>query len=259
VIHRNDPLERLRAANPVPSRAAVLVRPDPVLFRAITAGGGGRRRSRPSRPLVRLLAPALAVSMLVGGAVAYGVLREPGVPKPQSALCFDEADLEARADVVGVGREGPVAACAELWRRGDLGTPGGEVPPLAECVLNTGVAGVFPAAPGDDVCRRLVAPPAAPPGSAPGAPSTTAPSPPTLADLNDRFFAFRDAVLALFVDSPCVEPGVATATVRRELDRAGLADWRIRSGEFSEERPCATLSMRPDNKEIVLTPATPRR
>jgi hypothetical protein len=71
-------------------------------------------------------------------------------------------------------------------------------------------------------------------------------------------------VTAQFLDSPCVEPAAANAIVRRELDRAGLADWTIRGGEglsgdgFSAQRPCATLSVRAENKEVVLVPA-PRR
>ncbi|MDQ3897133.1 MAG: hypothetical protein M3326_07800, partial [Actinomycetota bacterium] len=179
---------------------------------------------------------------------AYGALRD-GVPKPETTACYETADVEARAEVVGVGRDGPVAACADLWRRGVLGS-GGDVPPLTECVLDTGVAGVFPASPGGDVCTRLVVPSTAPPPA-----STTVPT----ADVNGRFLAFRDAVLARFVDVSCVEPQAAAETVRRELDRAGLRDWTIRAGQFTAERPCASLAFRPEDREIVLVAAPPRR
>jgi hypothetical protein len=107
---------------------------------------------------------------------------------------------------------------------------------------------VFPARGGDDVCRQLVTPGA----------TTTAP-PSTLAAVNDRFLAFRDAVLPRFQAATCIDPAAATALVRAELDRAGLADWQIRTGPFSAERPCATLAFRPENREVVLTPAPPRR
>ncbi len=242
MMHTSDPLERLRAANPVPPEAMEALRPDPVLFRAVTSGAPASRRARRRS---RILVAVLATTSVLGGAVAYGLLRD-GVPKPQNVACYEQADLEARTDVVSVGDDGPIAACAELWQRGTLG-PGGQVPPLVECVLETGVVGVFPASAGDDVCRRLVAPGA----------TTTSP-PPTLADVNDRFLAFRDAVLPTFRESPCVERAAATRLVRTELDRAGLSDWQIRAGEFSAERPCATLSFRPENREIVLTPAPPR-
>lgn len=245
MIHTSDPLERLRAANPVPPSTVERLRPDPMLFRAVTTGELDVRR--PVRRRLRLLAPALAVTSTLGGAVAYGVLRD-SPPKPQTVACYAQAHLDADTRVVGVGREGALAACGELWRRGVLGA-GGQVPPLVECVLPTGVAGVFPAAPGQDVCRSLVTAPEEP---------TTVP-PPTVADATERFRMFREAVLPRFVDAACVEAGPATDIVRRQLDRAGLADWRIRAGDFSPERPCATLSFRPENREVVLSPSTPRR
>jgi hypothetical protein len=128
-------------------------------------------------------------------------------------------------------------------------------------VLNSGVAGVFPTAPGEDVCARLNLPPVAP-TTAPTTPTTAAA--PAAGDLNARITQFREAVFAQFVDVPCVEPRAAAAVVRRELDRAGLSDWTVRGGEglagdgFSVDRPCATLSVRPESREVVLVPA-PRR
>ncbi len=248
-----DPLVRLRAANPIPPATVTEVRADPALFRAITTGtlgqGGAETRGTGRRRWGRIAVPALAVAGLLGGAVAYGVLRD-GAPKPHTVACYERVDLEAHTEVVGVGREGPVAACAALWERGAFRSAR-EVPPLAECLLPTGVVAVFPATPGHDVCRAVAA------AQAP-ATATTAPSP-TLADVNDRFLAFRDAVRPQFVDVPCVDAEDAAAIVRRELDRAGLSAWTVRSGPFSPERPCATLSFRPEQAEVVLVPATPRR
>ena len=245
MIHTIDPLERLRRAIPVPPSTVARLRADATLFHAVTTGQLDVRR--PVRRRLRLVVPALAITSTLGGAMAYGVLRDTP-PKPQTVACYAQADLEADTRVVGVGREGALAACAELWRRGALGA-GGQVPSLIECVLPTAVAGVFPAAPGQDVCRSLVTAPEAP---------TTGP-PPTVADVTERFRMFREAVLPRFVDAACVEAGPATDIVRRELDRAGLADWRIRAGDFSPDRPCATLSFRPENREVVLSPSTPRR
>jgi hypothetical protein len=252
VIPTSDPLERLRHANPVPA-SSVEVRPDPVLFRAIVSGQLVVRPA-PARRRRRLLVPALAVVGLLGGTVAYAVLREPA-PKPQNAGCYESADLDSKTLVVGVGAEGPVAACAELWRQGRLGE-GGEVPSLTECVLDTGVVGVFPArTTGQDVCTSLagasttVVPPL--PGS-----TTVPPS----ADVNERFRVFREAVLPGFVEASCVDPRSATDIVRRELDRAGLGDWRVTTaGEFSADRPCASLGFRPEVGEVTLVPTTPRR
>ena len=252
-MHMGDPLMRLRAANPIPPATVTEFRADPALFRAITTGtlgqGGAQTRRRARRRRARIAVPALAVAGLLGGAVAYGVLGD-GAPKPHTVACYERADLEAHAAVVGVGREGPVAACAALWERGAFGSDR-EVPALAECLLPIGVVAVFPATPGHDVCRAVA-------GSQAPAAATTAPSP-TLADVNDRFLAFREAVRPQFLDVPCVDPKDAAAIVRRELDRAGLSAWTVRSGPFSPERPCATLSFRPEQAEVVLVPGTPRR
>ena len=244
MMRTSDPLERLRAVNPVPPATVERLRPDADLFRAIVSERPVERRPAPRRR--RVLVPGLVVSSLLGGAVAYAVLRD-GVPKPQTVACYAEADLEAHTATKSVGSEGPLAACAEVWRRGDLGS-GGTVPPLVECVLPTGVVGVFPARAGTDVCAGVV----------PRDPTTSAP-PPTLAEVNDRFLAFRDAVLPRFLETACMDPRAGSDLVRAELDRVGLADWRVRSGDFSPDRPCATLSFRPEAQEVVLTPSTPRR
>ncbi|MDQ3641409.1 MAG: hypothetical protein M3450_08090 [Actinomycetota bacterium] len=250
-----DSLDRLRAVNPVLLNDATLSPPDPVLFRRITAEGMGDPLPprRPRRGAKRLL-PVLLASSLFGGAAAYAFLRGE-VSKPERVACYQSADLNAKTVVVSVDEDGPVAACAELWRRGVLGTAG-EVPDLGECVLDSGVAGVFPSTSGQDVCGALKLPAVVS--------STTVPGPVPQPDPNAGLRAFRDAVAGPFLDSPCVEPPAAFSIVRRELDRAGLTDWTIRGGEglsgdgFTAQRPCATLSLRPENKEVVLVP-TPRR
>lgn len=267
-----DPIERLRLVNPVPLAELARSRPDPVLFREITsraptsAPGTAVTRARRRRRAGRLVPALLATSML-GGAVAYGVLRE-GVSKPQTVACYERADLEANAAVVVVDGRGPLAACADMWRRGGFGGGGfggggfgggGEVPALALCVLSSGVAGVFPTTPGQDVCTHLSLPSVVP-GTLPPRPGSQPP-----ADVNDRVLAFRDAVFAQVVDLVCLEPQAGAVIVRRELERAGLADWTVRGGEgvagdgFSPERPCATLSLRPERREVVLVPSPPRR
>lgn len=255
----SDPTERLRAANPVPADRLALLRPDPALFSRITTGAGIpapalRLADRPRR--ARRLVPALVVAGLAAGGVAYTFLRGE-VTKPLRVACYAQADLRADTAIAEVDSRGPVAACADLWRRGAFG-PGADAPALVECVLSSGVAGVFPTAPGEDVCSRLnlpFVPSTAPPVSSPGT---------TLADLPTRILAFRDAVAPAFVDGPCLEPGPAAVIVRRELDRAGLGDWTVRGGEgqagdgFSAARPCASLSVRPETREVVLVPV-PRR
>lgn len=276
MIDHSDPLQRLRAANPVatvdpgavaaPAAVALLSRimtAEPV--EPVVAERGPRRRRR-LQFRARLLIPAVLLSG-AAGAVGYAVMSR-NVSDPKSVTCFQRADLKARAQVVSGDARGPVADCADLWEAGAFG--GTTTPPLAACVLQSGGAGVFPTEAGADPCPRLgieavdTTPPpppatAAPPAASPSpAPATTA------ADENGRFFAFRDAVLSQFLGAPCVDPADAQAIVRRELDRAGLAGWTIRTGPgsgggFSPDRPCATLSFQVPERAVTLVPAPPRR
>lgn len=252
MIDTSDPLARLRAANPVPAARVALLEPDPVLFQAIVAGGvewrvpasAGRHRRR------RRLVPALAVASLLSGAVAYAVLRDE-VTKPANVACFEQAASQGDATVVAVDAEGPLAACAELWRRGLLG-PTTEVPPLAECTLPSGVVGVFPVAD----CASLDLPPV-PTTTTPPAPPAPPGDPP--ADVSARILAFRNATVGQFLGSPCVTPQQGTDIVGRELERAGLSGWTIVADGFTADRPCATLSIQADVRQVILAPAPPRR
>lgn len=264
MIDHRDPLERLRLANPVPpaavepasSPAALalflrIVNEDAVVPRAPSA--------RRTRRRARWLVPGLVVAGLAGSG-AYAVLTRP-VSHPQTAACFERADLNAPTEVVVFGREGPAAACAEIWARGAFGPV--QVPALAECTLPSGTPGVFPTTGGGQECSHLglaTMATSAPPGPPGPGPSTSAPP----GDENARFLGFRDAVLTEFLASPCTDPATADTVVRRELGRAGLGDWTVRSGQgagdgFSADRPCATLAFRPDERTVVLVPAPPRR
>ena len=260
MIDTNDPLERLRAVNPMPAAEVALLRPDPLLFDRITSALPGPVADGPRRRRGRRLVPALVVTSLLGGAVAYGVLRGD-ISRPETVACFERAELTASVEVPGAGTAGPIEACADLWRRGVFGA-GTEVPPLAACVLPSGVAGVFPATAGADVCTALNLVPITPAPPPPPPTTTTpgpAPAPPPAADVNTRILNFRDAVLGQFIDAACMAPAAGEELVRRELDRAGLRDWTIVSTGYTAERPCATLSLRPDQRQVVLVPATPRR
>ena len=261
MIDTSDPLERLRAANPVSPADVAHLRPDPALFGRITAARPVPSAHRPRRRGgARRLVPALVVASLVGGAAAYGWLRGD-VSSPETVACFEAADPASSTEVVAVEAAGPVAACSALWRRGVFGA-GTEVPPLVACVLSTGVAGVFPATAGADVCTALNLVPITPtqpppPTTASPGPAPTPPAP--AADLNTRILSFRDAVLGQFIDAGCMPPATGEDIVRRELDRAGLEDWTVLSTGYTAERPCATLSLHPDQRQVVLVPATPRR
>lgn len=264
MINTSDPLERLRVANPVPADLSTVPGPDRVLLNRIIAtepAVARRPAGAPAPRRARWLVPALLVTGVLGGAVAYAVLNDQ-VTRPHQVACYEAAGVEARTELVRVDERGPLEACAGLWRRGVLGR-GGDVPDLAECVLGSGVAAVFPAPPGDDTCRRLLgAGASAEPGPAPA--GSTPPPVQNQAEVNARFLAFRDAVLPQFLQTRCMDPAAGAAIVGRELAAAGLAGWTVRGGDglagdgFSPVRPCATLSFEPERREVVLVPAPPR-
>jgi hypothetical protein len=253
MIDSSDALTRLGAANPVPAAHVALLEPDPVLFRRIVAGAGDvavparHPRRRPARRLV----PALLVTSLLGGTVGYALLRDE-VTKPATAACYERADLRAATVAAAVGDEGPLAACADMWRRGEFGAVA-EVPPLTQCTLESGVVGVFPATAGADTCAGLHLPPT------PSATSAPAPAPDPPTDVNARILAFRNAIQPQFVGAACVTPEAGTGIVRRELDRAGLTGWTVVADGFTPERPCASLSILADIRQVILVPAPPRR
>lgn len=265
-IDTSDPLERLRAVNPVTAAAALLIEPDPVLLRRLLAGASPAvtGRAAPRRRRGRRLVPALIATSVLGGAGAYGVLRD-GVSRPGTVACFELADLTAFTEVVRAPAAGPVEACAGLWRRGVLGA-GTEVPPLVACVLPSGVAGVFPAPAGADVCTALDLVPVSPaparpsnPGQ-PGQPVPPQPSAPGVTtDVATRIVGFRDAAVAAFLAAPCVSPEAGEDIVRRELARAALGDWTVVRGPFSADRPCATVSVQAEERQVFLVPGTARR
>ena len=272
-----DVLERLRACNPVPAgRFDDLVWTDiaqaqfqrivatpavPARVRgrlapvpAVPGAGRGRRRRVPR---VAVLAGAVSLSVAVA---AYALVTRP-TSKPQNVACFAAADLTANTAVVGVDAQGPVAACAGVWARGFLGPT--RPPPLRACLLESGVVGVFPEAPGRDVCLDLGLAAASSP-----APPTTEPAGIRLAPDDQvvdhaRFFAFRDAALSRFVGQECIGAVAAEEIVREELDRAGLDGWTVTTGVgadgagFSAGRPCASLSFHPEVWSVDLVPVPP--
>jgi hypothetical protein len=191
----------------------------------------------------------------MAGAVASALLSG-GVSKPENVACYERADLQSRTEAIGVDARGAAAACADLWAAGVFGDAA--VPPLVECTLASGLVGVFPSTEGAQACARLGLPSPPPPPTAPPAPGNPPPTPPV--DVNARFLLFRDAALSEFLASPCVEPATAESIVRRELDRAGLADWSVRPDQaFSPDRPCATLAFHPEQRQVGLVPGPPRR
>lgn len=249
-----DPLDLLGAMNPVPDERAlpatsayvpaqrtlqrILAQslplaptapaPDP---RAGGGEGGGRRGRRSKRLVVGV---AVATVGLVAAAAAWVVTRPAG--NPTRVACFAAADLEADTAPLATGLDDPVAACEEVWRSGPF-QAWGAVPPLAACVLTSGVAGVFPGEP--SVCDRL--------GLARLATES--------GDWNARVTQLVDGLTAELAFPSCVDVGVAADLVRQRLDQLALDGWTlIAPATAVPERPCASVAFDPPARTVTLVP-----
>jgi hypothetical protein len=253
-----DPLDLFGAMNPVPDERAlpatsayvpaqrtlqrILAQslplapsapaPDPGAAGAEDGGDGGGRRRRPSKRLV--VGVAVATIGLVAAAAAWVVTRPAG--NPTQVACFASADLQADTAALAAGLGDPVAACEEVWRTGPF-QAWGAVPPLAACVLESGVAGVFPGDP--SVCDRL------------GLPRLATES----GDWNARVTQLVDGLTAELASPSCVDVGVAADLVRQQLDQLALHGWTlIAPATAVPERPCASVAFDPPARTVTLVP-----
>jgi hypothetical protein len=132
----------------------------------------GRRRRAVHATIV---AAAASTVLVAGTAAAYVAFREASTPVVDQTRCYTRASLAGGDGFAGttVGKARPAAGqrldeaavelCAPLWAQGILrlgstqigapGAPAQPVPELTACVLDSGVAAVFPGP--SDVCARL--------------------------------------------------------------------------------------------------------
>lgn len=140
--------ERLRAHIATRSRPPSAGRPRPTRRRrwALIAG---------------VPAGALAIA---GTAVALTTAK----PAPTAGIgCFDTPSRQADVAVLGHGNiPNPIAACASLYRGGEMGAPR-QAPPLVACVQDGGAINVFPSS-DRGICRRLGLQPWRRPTAGPG-------------------------------------------------------------------------------------------
>lgn len=241
-----DPFEILRQANPVdPSR---LPDADSPQGQALLAEILQQPRKQPARvrlprvalrrPRHRYLVPAIAVLAL--GAVAVGWALTRGVSEPLTIGCYAEPDLQARTAVVAVQGRAPIAACRELWKRGEFGVQ--RTPTLQACLLPSGAIGVFPKRL-RDACGALGLPPV---------PSTYEPVASPAVRLKER-------LVEKFLNEKCLTELQARALVEAELGLLRLQHWRVESaGRFAADRPCASLAFETARRVVLLVPAPPQ-
>lgn len=208
------------------------------LVSEVTARNRRRRRTL-------MLVPAVAVLLLAATGFTTYVLTKSEPTHLDTIGCYDRADLEANVAVVGSGTGDPVSRCRAVW---DGAFPTAVPDSLAACVLQSGAIGVFPSARAG-MCARL--------GLAPLSSAGLAES--------RRFAALRDAIIAR-VGEPasgstrgtgiCVGEREARAIVREELVKHGYGSFRIQvgGGTFSDQRPCADVSLDSESQTVILIP-----
>ena len=174
--------------------------------------GGARSR----RPLWLVTAAVATVALATA---AFAVLRTERATVPNAVACHATADL--LGDVAGLGGSAdPIAACAEVWARGDFGGDG-VVPPLTACVNSGGAAAVFPG--GAETCDQL------------GLPALE----PGFTDEQQAAVDLQDRLATVFLES-CFDQEAAVAEAERQLELLGLTDWTVRvTEEFPVGEPCA--------------------
>ncbi len=232
-----DPFERLIAADPAKRFEPASPHSDEAwaIYNKVIAAAAAEPASEPPRRWVWAL---LALAAVVTTAAAYVVTRD--VDEPLDIGCFREA-LFPGSDAVALPASVDTPAevlCREVWEPGGefAEDTGGTVPPLATCVLDTGIIGVFPHLPNADVCARLGA---------------AEPDPASI-DANRAIIELADAIAAPF-RGRCLDLAAATAVVQGEFDERGLSDWRvIVTVPASPERPCASLAFDVPAKTVEL-------
>lgn len=237
-------VELFKLMNPVP-RADEEATTSPGaerLLQDILSGDHPTPRLRPSRRLQRqrrILPFAMVVVGLSTAAFAWAMTRQAS--DPLQVGCYAEVDLGGDIVVLETDERGFVGVCTQAWERGDLGESV-EVPDLAACVLDSGAVGVFPR---DEVepCGSL---------GLSGLAEEPAPDEQELVGLDD-------AVTEMFLARGCVEPGEGRQIVTSALAERGLKDWSVLdAGPYSDERPCASVSIDPTAKTVTLVPIPPK-
>lgn len=230
-----DPFEILRQNDPARHGPP----PDPrsdegraLLNRITSMAPEGKHRRRIHRYAIAI---AVALLLIAAAWTWYG-----HVTVIQGVTCYAANNLNA--DRAGAMTNPPSTnACTDAWTSGLLSNPEypeGTIPPLTGCINDDGALFVFPTEdPG--VCSRL--------GLAnQPTPSTTAPSKPTPADLQDE--------LVEYFSDGCVPYGEAATHIEEVLAVEGFDGWTITTQTPSEDRPCGSFSIEPQTKTVYLVP-----
>lgn len=218
-----DPLDVLRDANPVPALSAA--RPgDEALLQSILATPRARR--------TRKLWVVGGTGVVAVALAAFAVFHQSSPKDPTAVVCYSDAH-DPPKEKVGLSMvEDPVAACAEQWNSGVLGS--GSVPALTACISNDGTIAVIP---GDQqVCSKL------------GLDNWVG----SFSTGEEKLISFTEAVTDYFA-SKCVAPDDAVSAAQRLLDEWHMAGWSIQnSGGWTSARQCTGSGVDPANKHVIV-------
>jgi hypothetical protein len=149
--------------------------------------------------------------------------------------CFEQTDIDGNISVVAPDGRDPLIICAEILAQiPGLAVDGPE--DLAACVLESGVAAVFPRT-GPETCQSL------------GLAKLDA----DYTQRSKRFAELRNALLAA-VDFKCLGEAEARAAATRVLDELGFTGWRV-DVEASQEavvRPRAVTMLEEEGEAVRL-------
>jgi hypothetical protein len=232
---KTDPFELFNALNPDLDNDDD--GPDEELLARILAQprtAGHRRRSRRRQWII---AGTVAVAGMASA--AFAVLRSSPASEPTGIACAATDDPDG--DIVGLpGAVDPVAACAELWTNGTLGS--GTVPPLAACVNDAGAVVVLPGE-ASAVCTKAGF---------------------DLLDLDADtsnaagVLALEERLIDTFLND-CYGQDAALAEARRILDDEGFADWTVTLAEdFPDGLDCAGIAVDSSEQSVIVAGVRPR-
>lgn len=230
-MSERDPFDLLMALSPVATLSVELPTDDDLLASILASADAAlppinRPRRRTRR---RWIVAGVGTAALATAAFAVVHRRSPDVPTQIS--CYGEASASPSEQVGLPAFADPVAACAELWRNGTLGTDG--APPLSACVTEGGIIAVVPGDP--EVCADL--------GMAQWVGDFD--------DEEERVIALQDALITVS-STRCIPHDEAAAVLDDLLDAYGLDGWTVvDQGRFSAERPCAVLAMDPATEQVL--------
>lgn len=241
-----DPVEWLRAHDPArdwgmprsPSSVRRDTKAQEILAHIVKStdplDGGFKTRFQKGKRGLLIIIPIAILAALLTAAAYFG---SRAADDPSQVACYADAQLSANTVVIS-SHSSPLEACALAWADPQFVAVFGEapIPPLAVCVLDSGVAAVFPRTE-PAICQKL------------GLPVWEE-------DSESRAVGqkFEDR-LAARLAAECIEPSAAVQIGIDELNDAGLTEWEvILEVNDNDETMCASLAIDWQESKVFIVP-----